>query len=435
MTDAQRKAALYAVVFTAFLDLVGLGLVIPIAAPLLLETDKVLGPEVSQASRSIILGALISSFALAQFFGAPILGALADAQGRRKWLLFSVAGTLVGYVGFAIGVELGSLFILFASRILAGVTGGNIAIVFSAIGDISRPSDRARNFGMVGAAFGMGFIIGPFLGGKLADNTLVSWFGLDTPYLFAAVLALLNLYLIYTRLPETLQMARNSKLSLLTGARNISLAFGRSNLRSVFAVGFLFMMGFSFFTQFYQVYLISRFHFSVAQVGNAFALIGICVALTQGILVRKLSGKVPSKSIIGVSMFTLAGGLLLQLVPSDPVWVMCLLPIVALSQGLTTPNLNSLISAQAGPDEQGEIFGISSSVNSLGMAAPPLIAGVLTSMDVRYPILAAATIIFLAWVVFLLLQKNIREPKETELVDVKEAESSSLSQQKLVQEG
>ncbi len=403
----KKKSPLLIIFFTVFIDLLGVGIVIPVIAPLILDPSHNMLPlEMSAHTRTIILGFLISSFPLAQFFGAPMLGALSDRYGRRKLLAMSLVGTVIGYILFATAIMQQNIYLLFASRILDGFTGGNISIALSSISDFSDEKSKARNFGMVGAAFGLGFILGPYIGGKLADPSLVSWFTAATPFFFAAILASLNLLFVLFAFPETLQNKRNTKVSMFTGIENIGKAFRSGHLRIIFLVVFLFTLGFNFFTQFFQVFLISKFDYKISQIADIFAFIGIWIVIAQGALQRPLSKKYAPLSIIRFSGILLGLALPMLLVPSESKYIFYVLPFIALFQGLTQPNINSIVSSQAGKDEQGQILGINQSIQSLGMAIPPIIASYINIVNINLPIATASFCVLLGWIVLVVFFKN-----------------------------
>ncbi len=405
----QNNKNLFSLVFTVFLDFVGFGIVIPIIAPLLLDASHGMLPQdVAHSTRTVTLGFLIASFTIAQFFGAPILGVLSDKYGRKKILLLSIIGTAVSLFLFGIGVETKSITLLFLSRILNGVMGGNVSTAQSAVADMSDYKTKARNFGLIGMAFGLGFVLGPFLGGKLSDPNTVSWFNFTTPYWVASGLATINVFLIWLMFKETLLIPKEGgRISLLHGTRNIMKAFTKPNLRQVFLVTFLAVVGFSFFAQFYQVYLIDKFKYTQSDIGHLYAFIGVWIALTQGGLVRFLSHKTTPEQVIRVSLLTLGVGLLMLLLPQQSYLIYFVLPIVAVSQGATTPNMNALISNLADPKEQGEIMGINQSIASLAISLPPIVAGYLSSIDIRLPLVMAGTFALLSWGLFLPLFKKL----------------------------
>ncbi|HSB46795.1 MAG TPA: MFS transporter [Candidatus Bilamarchaeum sp.] len=399
----MKKSPLPAILFTVFLDLLGFGIAIPVLAPLFLDpSSPVLSTGMELSSRTFLLGLLLASYPLAQFFGAPIIGGLSDHYGRKKLLLLSLAGTFAGYVLFAAGIMAGSLPLLFLGRIIDGFTGGNISIALSAIADISDPRAKSRNFGLVGMVFGLGFIVGPFVGGKLADPSVVSWFSYSTPFLFAALLSLLNILLVSLGFPETLTTRSKTPVDPLMGVRNIVRAFSMPNLRAIFLVVFLLTFGFNFFTQFFPVFLIEKFSFTQSTVGDTFAYVGFWVAITQGLINRKLSSRFAPDALLRYSILFTSIALALLVLPDNPVALFAVLTFVPMMNGMTYPNYTALISNLSGKESQGEVLGITQSVQSLAMAIPPIIAGFIVSTHIDLPIMVASLFTFLSWAAFLL---------------------------------
>lgn len=335
-----------------------------------------------------------------QFFGAPILGALSDRHGRKPILTLSLIGTCIGYVLFAIAIINQNLVLLFFSRMLPGFTGGNISVAMSSISDISDDKTKTQNFGLVMMAFGLGFIIGPALGGILGDDSVVSWFGHDTPFWFTAALTLFNIILVQIIYKETLKNKRHTKISAWSGIRNITKSFQTPNLRSIFSVVLLLSLGFTFFTQFFSVYLIEEFQFSEKDIGLLFGWVGIWLSFTQGFIVRKLS-HISSYKILKIAIPSLAVGLILLLVPNQSWWLWIINPIIALAQGALAPNLTTVVSRQASADRQGEILGINQSMQSLGHTIPPIVAGYLLAINTALPLIAAAVFTIIGWIVYL----------------------------------
>ncbi len=387
--------------FVVFLDLLGVSILIPILGPLFLNTNLIFPSTISVGYRTILLGLLIAAYPLAQFFGAPLLGALSDRYGRKKILLISLTGTLVGYLLFGLGLIISNLPLLFFSRALDGLTGGNISVALSAIADTSDERSKAKNFGLIGMAFGLGFIMGPFIGGKLADPHVVSWFNFATPLWFAAILSLFNIILVWKRFDETLKTTIESPISLLTGFRNIKRAAEMKSLRTMFFVIFMLSFGFSFFTQFFQVFLIEKFHYSQGDIGDLFAFVGFFIALTQGVITRIAAKYLQPEQVMYFSPVGLAIALPLLLVPSRSANMFFVLPFIALFQGLTYPNSTAVISNLADKKSQGEILGINQSLQSLAMSIPPIIAGFIVSFHMNLPIMVASICTFIAWGIFM----------------------------------
>ncbi len=412
MATTQRStgSTLFTIFLTIFIDLLGIGVIIPVIPALFFEpSNNFFPPEVSVEQRSILYGFLIAAYPILQFFGAPMLGALSDRYGRKPMLSLSLVGTMIGYLLFAWAILSQNIWLLFISRALPGFTGGNIAIILSSIADVSDAKSRAKNFGLVGMAFGLGFILGPTIGGILADESVVSWFNAATPFWFTAILTLFNILLVQFNFRETLLTKRSSNINIFSGFQNISTAFQAPNLRAIFIVILLLSLGFSFFTQFFSVLLIQKFSFTEKNIGLLFGWIGIWLAITQGLVVRILSRYVQSANIISFSIFALAVALGLLLLPDQSYWFYILNPLVAIAQGITAPNMTAVVSEQATPAQQGEILGINQSMQSLGQAVPPIIAGYINTISGSLPILTASLLIFSGWLMYVLVFRKRRQ--------------------------
>ncbi len=401
--EKSKDLSIVPIFLVVFIDLIGVGIVIPILAPMFLDPHSPLfavGTDLSV--RTAMLGLLLALYPLAQFFGAPILGSLSDFHGRKKLLLLSLLGTFIGYVFFALGISTGNLWLLIIGRIIDGFTGGNISIAQSAIADLSDKESKAKNFGLIGMAFGLGFILGPFIGGKLGDPNVVSWFNYSTPFWFAAILCTLNMVSLYFMFNEKKKEAVRKYIDLFTGIKNLKIAFGVPNLRIAFWVVFLISFGFTFFTQFFQVYLIERFSFNQSQIGDYFAFLGICVAISQGLIVRWVSKRFSPQKALSVSVLMLAISISLYLLVSDKSHLYYVVPLIAIFNGITLPNTTALVSNLGDEKSQGELLGINQSVVAIAWSLPAIVAGVVSSIDVRLPIVISSIVLFIAWLFFML---------------------------------
>jgi MFS transporter, DHA1 family, tetracycline resistance protein len=411
----MKNKILFSLFIIVFLDLLGLGIVLPILAPLIMDSSHNLLPqETSEMVRGITLGLLFAIYPLTQFFGAPILGALSDHVGRKKILIISLIGTIIGYILFAIGIIYRDIYLLFFSRAIDGFTGGNISVAQSAIADLSTNENKSRNFGIIGMSFGLGFILGPFFGGILSDSTIISWFDFDTPFWFAAIVVTLSLILLITTFKETIKEPKKTKIDPFTGIKNIKKAFLLPKLKVMFCISFLVIFGFSFFTQFFPVFLISKFNMSQAAIGNIFAYVGLWSAIGQGLILRPLSRNHQPSKILSFSMLILFFALLAIMIPNTYIGLLIVLPFLAVSRGLTQPNYMALISNMTDKEKQGEILGINQSITALGQTIPPLIAGFLIAININLPIIAAAVSVFLGWLVFIFSFYNKTEPQKSE---------------------
>jgi len=412
-SQKQNKRILAVILFTIFVDLLGFGILIPVI-PLLLANPMskyyLIAGRFSVSQGYILLGYLSAMWALMVFLVAPIMGQLSDKYGRKKILIFALSGTSLSYVIFAIGIITKNLPLLFISRAFDGVTGSSISVAQAAIADVTKPENRAKTFGLIGAAFGLGFIFGPYIGGKLSDPLVLSWFDATTPFWFAAILSFLNVLFILFFFKETLkEKNRELKITLTRAFSNIFKAARLSGIRTVLLTNFFFQGGFAFFTTFFAVFLIHRFSFTQGNTGDYFSYVGLWVVLAQAVILRLFLKKFNECEILRYSLLGLSIFIFLQLLP-DKSWELLLItPFFAVANGLTQANITALVSRSAAQSTQGEILGINSSVQSLAMAIPPIISGYIAAAFLpEASILVSAIVIFLGWLVFLRFGKSIK---------------------------
>jgi MFS transporter, DHA1 family, tetracycline resistance protein len=392
------------ILFTILIDTLGIGILGPILPQLLTNPNSphyLLGSGASESSKYIMFGFLVGIFPIMQFFATPILGQLSDRYGRKPVLALSLAGTALGYLLFAVGIVIKNIPLLFVSRALDGITGGNLSVAQASIADVTQPSERTKNFGLIGAAFGVGFIIGPFLGGVLADPSVVSWFNAATPFWFAALLASANTTQVLLQFDETNRHIRQFPVQFTKGIANIVRAYGMRELRTIFLTSFFFNAGFGFFISFFGVFLIHRFHFNEARIGNFFAWVGVCAIFTQIFTTRRVAARFAEPQVLRVSLLGVSAVMTAYLLVPSPAWLFLIAPISSTFNGLSLANMGGLLSRSVAPQVQGEILGIGSSIAALANSLPPLIGGfVAASFAPEAPVLAAALTMFSAWVIF-----------------------------------
>lgn len=356
----SRKPALSFIFFTLALDILGIGLIVPILPRLV---EQLQGDNIAAASSAF--GFLAALYSLMQFLCAPLLGSLSDRFGRRPVILASLLGSGLDYLLLAFAPNLAWFFV---GRVIAGATGANFAAAAAYIADISPPEERAANFGLIGAAFGLGFVAGPALGGVLGDV------GLRVPFLVAGGLTLVNwLYGVFV-LPESLapenrrafSWARSNPVGAMLDLRRHPVVFG---LTGTF---FLVSLAHQTLPATWVLYTKHRFDWTVGQTGYSLALVGLTAALVQGGLTRVLIPKLGERKAatlglaINAASFT-GYGLATQ------GWMMYALIVVGSLGGITGPAVQGLISRSVGANEQGGVQGALSSLASVaGILGPPL---------------------------------------------------------------
>lgn len=395
---------LLVVFITIFIDMLGVGILIPVMPLLVLPgIDRIVPMDWTVAQGFILLGWLSASYPLAQFLSAPILGQLSDKFGRKRVLAISIFGTSISYCLFAIGILTKNIPLMFASRIVDGFTGGNISVAQAVISDISTPKNRARNFGLVGMAFGLGFILGPYIGGKLADPSVVSWFGTSTAFWFAAILSAINVILVLVFLKETIkEKANNISLHALQAFINVKKALTRTGLKDLMPSAFLYNGGFTFFTTFFAIFLSVRFSFSASNTGDFFAYVGLWIAIVQGGLIGMISKKFKDYQVLRFSMFGAAISLLAYLlIPiGQQGWLFLIPPFLALFVGMTQSFIPTIVSRVTPPETRGESLGINTSVSALAQAIPAIIAGYVATINEIAPIVVGSLLMVAAGIVF-----------------------------------
>jgi len=284
---------------------------------------------------------------------------------------------------------------------------------------VSPPEKRTKNFGLIGAAFGFGFVMGPYIGARLAAPNVSffglintpHWFGPAVPFWFTAILSVVNTLLVLFILPETHKHINTKlKMAWTKSIDNIRHAAAHPSLRIIFASEFLFWGGFTFFTTFFQILLIQKLGFKVNNVGDFFAYIGVCIALTQGLLTPRLAKRFTNQQILRVSIPGLGFALFLQTLPHNTTQLLMVAPFIALFNGLTMANISALVSLSADKKIQGEVLGIEASVQALAQAIPAIIAGYIAVLGVSVPVIVGGSVVLAGGLVFNLFYRSAKAP-------------------------
>ncbi|MDE1861189.1 MAG: MFS transporter [Candidatus Micrarchaeota archaeon] len=414
LVNGKTEKHIISIIFlVVVVDLIGFGILIPVIPQLLANPNSsyYLLRGSSPGMGYFLLGVLTAVYPIMQFLAAPILGQLSDRYGRKKLLAISVFGTFLSYLLFAIGIVIANLPLLFVSRAIDGLTGGNISIAQAAMADITKPENRAKNFGLIGAAFGLGFILGPFLGGKLSDPSLVSWFTASTPFFFAAALSFAEIMIILYLLPETLEKPNQGvRVNVLQSLRTIADAVSYRNIRAILGVAFLDNLGFTFFTTFIAVFYIVRFGFDQGSIGNMFAYVGLTFAAAQLIVLPRLP-KNRDFEILFIGILGTAAMLFVYVVIPSPWYLLLAIPVFSVFNGFVQAYLPAVISRSSDRSIQGRILGINASMYSLGQAIPPVLAGYLAAaFSPQVPLYVASIVTFATAGVLWAFRNDITAP-------------------------
>ncbi len=375
----MRRSPLLAIFMVAFVGMLGYGIIIPIT------------PFYAQSfgASDFTIGLLIGSYALMQFIFAPILGRLSDRFGRRPLLLVSLAGTIGSLLLFGFA---NSLVLLFAGRILDGITGGNISIAQAYVSDVTTPENRARGMGMIGAALGLGFIVGPAIGGFLSRNG-----NYQLPIFVAAGIALVSFVMTAFLLPEPPRTSAYAKQARTFDIFRLVRAFAHPRIGRLLQVTLLVALAFTAFETTFALFAARRLEYGSMSTGYALAYIGIVVALVQGGLIRRLAKR------FGEGWLIVSGALLLSLSLLMLGFIQTTLELVivgmllAAGEGVLTPSLSSLVSRRSLPSEQGEHLGLYQSMGSFARIIAPLSATwLLDRAGLAVPYLIGGGLVLLA---------------------------------------
>jgi DHA1 family tetracycline resistance protein-like MFS transporter len=364
MKKNKNQAALGFIFITMLIDVIGWGIIIPVIPGLI---EELIQGDISEAAK--VGGWITFAYAITQFIFAPLIGNLSDQYGRRPIILISLLGFTLDYILLALAPSIAWLFI---GRIIAGITGASITTASAYIADISTIENRAKNFGMIGAAFGLGFIIGPVIGGLLGQ------YGARVPFYAAAALCFLNFLYGYFILPESLPKEKRSVLNLKKAnpigsflhlkkyPKLIGLA---SSMFLLYVASHAIQSNWSFFTMY-------KFNWDEKMVGISLGVIGLLVALVQGVLIRWVNPWLGNEKSIYAGFFLYSLGMLLFTFANQS-WMMFIFLIPYCLGGIAGPALQAVISIQVPETEQGKIQGtLTSLMSASAIVGPPLMTGI-----------------------------------------------------------
>jgi DHA1 family tetracycline resistance protein-like MFS transporter len=400
-----RLLPLYAVIFVGF---VGYSLMITVFTPMLLRDGSPLLPaDYPMHKRTITLGILLCLYPLGQFLGSPILGGLSDRFGRKPVLLISLVVTTACYALIAFSLNIASLSLLMVTLLLAGLAESNIVAAQGAIADLCPPATRARYFGYIYMCVSFAYIIGPLVGGKLADPGILPWFSDATPFwavfcLLAITAGAIAIFFHETHSPGPRQV------SFARAFAGLADVFTNPHLRALYWLNFLFYLAIFGFFRCYPMYLVDQFHLGVSRVSEFIAWVGVPIVLANLWLTSFLSARFAIKSIAVWS--GLLTGIFMWIVVLPPhknaLWITLFLTSAALA--LSLPSCATLLSTAADQDDQGRVMGNNQALQVGAEALSGVVGGILAAIAVKLSLMVLAAI-----AIFAALALKFRPPSDT----------------------
>lgn len=382
--------------------MIGFGMVIPVLPVLFNDptSPSYMLTGWSRDGQLFMSGFVLALFGLVQFIASPILGELSDVYGRKRVLLVGVVVLALSQLLFGFAITIMSLVVLMLARAIGGVAGANFSVAQAIIADVTAPEDRAKSFGIIGAAFGIGFITGPLIGGWFTEAVGTP----SAPFILAGVLGLLNAIGVSFALPETHSSTRTERkrFTLLKGVHNIRAALDDVQARPLFLSNFFIQLGFSGFTTFIGVLLLNRYGYTEGEIGMFFAAVGLWIVITQAGVLPRMMNRWNEKKVIPIALLVLACSLFAHVLVF-PVYVLyMIMPFTAIGMGLANACLLSLMSRNVGPDKQGVTLGINASVQALALGMGPLLGGLVAgTLGIGAPFLVATLSVLFARYLFI----------------------------------
>jgi len=363
----ERRSPLVIIFITILIDAIAWSMIVPV---LPLYADRFGASE-------FIVGLLMSAYPVMQFVFAPILGRLSDRVGRRPVLFVSLIGTALGFgiMGLA-----PTLVWLFVGRIIDGITGGNISVAQAYIADVTPTEQRSRGMGLVGAAFGLGYIFGPTIGGVMSSISL------SAPFYFAAGLAVANSIALYFLLPESLSSQHRKKAGDRASITQVFEEGGNWSLKAILLTNFIVIIAFTLLTPCYALFAKHRFDFDARHLGYMFAYVGLLGTAIQAGMIGKLSSFFGDKMVAIIGMIIFMASMFMLPLGSTITMLVIGTTGIAIGYNLMLPMLNALASKSISAAGQGRVLGVMASSTSLGRIVGPTVGGWLLGRDAAYNI-------------------------------------------------
>lgn len=392
LSTSHRRRSLIAVLLTFAIASLSATIVFPILAPLFLSTsESIITKQIPESLRAILLGLFLASFPLAQFLFAPLVGEYADRRGRKGAYLITIALEVIGYFISAVAIHGRYLILLFIGRFITGLAAGNMSVCLATMVDLSPNKEtKVRYFSYGSAVAGVMFVLGPFLGGKLSDPGLSSFFNLAFPMWVGGVLAIINFLVIWALFKETLQSEKREPFDPMMAIHNVQLAFKTRQVRDLYIIYFFFLFAWNMLYQFMPAVMVEEFASNSSSIGDVSALMGgvwIVGTLCMNFLLHRTHKK---KAILLFSLLLFSFLTVFIPIPNDMKYFLIITGLAVFFAGGMWPVFTGAISNAADQSIQGKVLGLSSSIQSLSMMLAPLLGGFFLQAHTQVPFVIAA---------------------------------------------
>ncbi len=385
-----RLLPLYIVIFIGF---VGYSLMITILTPMILYDEGGIVESFPWISdRSVVLGIVLTLYPLGQFFGSPVLGALSDRFGRRPVLLVSLVATTICYAIFAYSLQIEYMPLLMAISLVTGLAEANIVIAQSAIADVTTEENRSRLFGYIYMSASSAYVVGPLVGGKLADSSVVSWFSYATPYWAVFVLLILTFIYTFGVFRETRPKEMRNGVNYTDAFTNLGGLVTNKKIRFIYLVNFLIYLAIFGFFRAYPMYLVDEYRMHVGRVADFIAWVAVPIVIANLWVTGFLAKRYGARNITIVSSILMGLFTLVILLPKSEwaLWITLFLPGFALAVAL--PACSSMLSLMVGAEEQGRVLGNNQALQVGSEAISGFIAGLLAAMLFELPLITVGIV-------------------------------------------